>query len=224
MRRSAEEWQQWCARIEGGYVPSTGKEDTYRSGIEFLKTKLRPHKLWKSGDVCLDVGCGNGRIAMALAEAEEPIEYLGLEPVPQSVAFCQAAFQEFPNFRFEHLDVRNSRYHPQGKITPEEVTFPVENESVDLVLLTSVFTHLETQEAALRYLDEIRRVLKPGGQVFSTWFRSPPNQITTDAARTVYSETWIHQQVRQRFDIRETACGTTTGYHDQWEIIAVKNG
>lgn len=222
MHRSAEEWQQWCSRIEGGFVPSSGKEDTYRSGVELLETKLRPRQLWSPDDFVLDIGCGNGRIAMALVE--EPIHYLGFDPVPEAIAFCRSAFEDFPRFQFEHLDVRNSRYHPQGSVVPDTVTFPVKDETVDLALLTSVFTHLESESAAIRYLDEIQRVLKPGGRCFSTWFRSPPNQVTTDAARTVYLEMWIRKQIELRFDIAEAALGNTTSYHDQWEIVAVKNG
>lgn len=222
MQRSVAEWQKWCARIEGGFVPSSGKEDTYRSGVELLNTKLRPRQLWKSGDFVLDIGCGNGRVAMALAD--EPIRYLGFDPVPESIAFCRTAFEDYPPFQFEHLDVRNSRYHPAGAIAPQNVTFPVKDRSVNLAVLTSVFTHLETEVAAIRYLNEIRRVLKPGGRCFSTWFRSPPNQVTTDAARTVYLEDWIREQIELRFDIVETALGDTTGYHDQWEIVAVKRG
>src|SRR5207244_396487 len=50
-----------------------------------------------------------------------------------------------------------------------DYTFPYADATFDFVCLTSVFTHLLPEEVA-RYLDEIRRVLRPGGRCLATYF------------------------------------------------------
>jgi SAM-dependent methyltransferase len=221
MSRSADEWRRWCERIEVGYVPCADRLRTFDNGVEFVDQKLRSAGLWTADDLVLEVGSGNGRIAMGLCE--EPIRYVGLEPIRACVEFCREAFEEYDTFTFEHFDDRNSHYNPAGAVDAADAVFPVDDNSVDLVILASVFSHMETCEGASQYLDEIYRVLKPGGKVYSTWFRSPPNEVTTDATRTVYPADWILQQVHRRFRLWDAKSGATRQYHDQWEMIGIKD-
>lgn len=96
--------------------------------------------------------------------------YTGLEVMRPQVEWCTSAITaRFPNFRFLHADVRNTEYNPDGATKASDYTFPLEDESQDLVLLTSVFTHMLRRDM-IRYLEEIRRVLRPGALCFATFY------------------------------------------------------
>ena len=72
-------------------------------------------------------------------------------------------------FRFAVADVHNGQYNPDAETQASEYTFPYGDEEFDVVVLTSVFTHMLPDDVA-HYLDEIARVLKPGGRTLITWF------------------------------------------------------
>ena len=104
----------------------------------------------------------------------------------------------------------------------EMFTLPFLTESFDSILCHSLFTHLETEPVATRYLKEIKRLLKPQGLLWTTWFRDPPNNPCSWAERTVYSEQFIRSQLSDFIFLVERK-GETTQYHDQWELLCRKN-
>jgi SAM-dependent methyltransferase len=115
----------------------------------------------------LEIGCGRGRIASALAEyLGERGSYDGLDVARDDVDHC---ISSLPHLRFRHADVRNGRYNPQGTLDAAEFSFPYGDSSFDFAVLVSVFTHM-LPEGAERYLSEIARVLRPGGRMFATLF------------------------------------------------------
>lgn len=126
---------------------------------------LQPHH------AVLDVGCGVGRIARKLTgvlSAEG--SYRGFDVAQLPVEWCRKNITaKFPNFEFQHVDVANSSYNQTGETDGASFTFPYEDNSFDVVLLTSVFTHM-LPEAMNRYMYEIARVLKPGGRSLITCF------------------------------------------------------
>jgi len=114
----------------------------------------------------LDVGCGCGRVARALTDYLSPHgRYLGFDVGREPVEWCQREITvRFSAFVFVHADVQNDVYNPDGLIPSEQFRFPCADESVDLVLLESVFTHL-FPPAVEHYTKECARVLLPGGHV-----------------------------------------------------------
>ena len=75
-------------------------------------------------------------------------------------------------FEFYHADCRNPSYNPKGFIDEEHYRFSHADSSFDLILLTSVFTHV--LEAGFRnYMREIARLLAPRGVVYATVFFYP---------------------------------------------------
>ena len=119
----------------------------------------------------LDVGCGYGRLAFGLlCSTDFRGDYLGFDILKKHIGWCQATITPvFPKVRFAHLNVRNDRYNPRGKIEPEAATFPARSRAFDQCALFSVFTHMYRSNIE-RYLGEIRRVLRPGGSAVTTWF------------------------------------------------------
>jgi SAM-dependent methyltransferase len=144
--------------------------DFERLGDEFLMLfrelgGLRPE------DSVLDIGCGPGRMAVPLTRyLAAGGSYEGFDIVGEEVRWCQEhVTPQFPSFRFQQADVRNSRYNPGGSVAAEDYRFPYPDASFDFAFATSVFTHMLAPEVE-RYLAELARVLKPEGRALVTWF------------------------------------------------------
>jgi ubiquinone/menaquinone biosynthesis C-methylase UbiE len=123
------------------------------------------------GHRVLDVGCGVGRIAYPLAYyLNERGSYDGFDVMRPLVDWATAnVTSRRANFRFRHVDIHNGVYNPRGTLRADAFAFPYPDASFDFVALTSVFTHIERREVR-HYLNEIARVLAPGGRVAATAF------------------------------------------------------
>lgn len=136
----------------------------------------------RTSDSVLDVGCGTGRIAYALCYyLALEARYEGFDIIESLISWAQKEITpRHPNFRFRHVDIHNPAYNPAGSLHPEEFSFPYGQHEFDLAFLTSVFTHMRGSEVR-HYLDEIHRVLRPGGRCFATCF------LLDDVARSLQS-------------------------------------
>jgi len=119
----------------------------------------------------LDIGAGPGRVARHFVDfIEPPGRYVGVDIEKPNMDWCQENISPAnPAFGFFHQNVHNGMYNPEGEYKASEYEFPFEDGSFDVILLTSVFTHLVPEDAQ-NYLREISRLLKPDGVCFSTWF------------------------------------------------------
>jgi len=119
----------------------------------------------------LDIGCGTGRIAIALTQfLSAEGRYEGFDAACEAVEHGrQRITPSYPNFHFQVADLFSERYNPCGKIKASEFRFPYADASFDLVFAASVFTHLLPEDAR-HYLVEAARVLKPDGHFLATWF------------------------------------------------------
>jgi SAM-dependent methyltransferase len=119
----------------------------------------------------LDIGAGPGRVARHFVDfVEPPGRYVGVDIEKPNMDWCQENIAAAnPAFNFFHQNVHNGMYNPGGEYRASEYRFPFEDDSFDLIFLTSVFTHLVPEDAR-NYLREISRLLKPDGVCFCTWF------------------------------------------------------
>ncbi|QLA17290.1 class I SAM-dependent methyltransferase [Desulfolutivibrio sulfoxidireducens] len=119
----------------------------------------------------LDVGCGAGRIAVALCDyLDASGRYEGFDVYPPGVEWCQRAITPlFPRFRFQLVDVYNRLYYPFGSVRASEFVFPYPDDSFDFAVLNSVFTHMRPADVE-NYLKQVHRVLRPGGGCLITFF------------------------------------------------------
>ena len=177
------------------------------------------------GEVVLDVGFGSAKLVAPVACSGLGLTYHGVDCRLLSVAWAREQFRHRlvgDRLNFHYVDARTPMYNPHGTVPPEEFTIPLPSRCVHSVVAYSLFTHLETMPVAARYLEEIHRVMVPGGISLITWFRSPPNDVEIDAKRTVYKEEEIRSLYWDRFEVVSEAGGATTAVHDQWRILATK--
>jgi SAM-dependent methyltransferase len=146
-------------------------EDGFRRNGEEIVVDLEDLCHLRPDSVVLDVGSGYGRVAHALWRHGYQGRYLGLELLPRHVTWCAETLTPASGgvFQFTHLDIANARYNPGGRVRAEDVTLPAGDASVEIGVLTSVFTHMYPREVE-RYLGELARVLRPAGRVYVTFF------------------------------------------------------
>ena len=139
------------------------KFDNPTGGLAFPEVPVEAY------DSVLDFGCGCGRSARQLMQQRlRPRAYLGIDAHRGMVQWCQRHLAPHaPGFRFEHHDVLNRAFNPQGARATLEL--PAASRSMSLVHAWSVFTHL-VEEETKRYLAETARVLVSGGRLLATFF------------------------------------------------------
>ena len=101
----------------------------------------------KPNDMLIDVGCGSGRLAIPLSK-DHPGGYLGTDLVEDLLDHARAHCDR-PDWRFEAVD---------------GLAIPAPDGEADMVAFFSVLTHLLHEQSYL-YLEEARRVLRPGGRI-----------------------------------------------------------
>lgn len=169
----------------------TGQGDFVSAGNDLLahikdNCELQPHHR------VLDIGCGIGRMARPLTDfLSEKGKYEGFDVVSDGIEWCKKAYAKYKNFRFQYIPLQNDLYNLDTDKSAENFTFPYDDGSFDLVMLISVFTHMQPDEVK-RYVSEIARVLKPGGFCFTTFFLITP-----------YSEEYLSASPEPFFPYRE---------------------
>ncbi len=123
------------------------------------------------GASVLDIGCGAGRLAIGLApHVGREAKYVGFDINEEGIRWAKENIEpRWKNASFSHFDIQNTHYNSKGGVEADQFRFPYADESFDLAILTSGFTHFYRADTD-HYLSEIRRVLKKDGLCLSTWF------------------------------------------------------
>jgi len=163
-----------------------GARDFEDVGRWFLQD-LRKLNLFSRATRVLEIGCGCGRLAYPLAVDETlsalGVSYTGMDIDRASIEWCQRRISPLnPSFRFYHANCFNGSYNPGGAVAPNAYRFPHRDESFDLILLTSVLTHLVPDDLA-HYLSEVERLLAPDGTAYASLFLYSNPEEAADRSR-----------------------------------------
>lgn len=148
----------------------TGGGDFLKDGQKFVKQfenygNLRPdHRV-------LDIGCGIGRVAVPLTGyLNQSGSYEGFDVVKEGIDWCQKKIQPlYPAFNFHYIPLKNDLYNLATDRDASNLVFPFSDREFDFIASISVFTHMLPGETD-NYFKEIKRVAKPGGTCFATFF------------------------------------------------------
>ena len=98
----------------------------------------------------LDFGCSSGRVVRALAGAYPDVAWRACDPNEAAIAWAG-----------EHL--RGINFF----VAPLDPPLPLEDRTLDLVVAISIWSHYG-RTAAVRWLEEMQRIVKPGGHLVLT--------------------------------------------------------
>lgn len=109
------------------------------------------HLYLKQGDTLLDAGCGSGHLSRFLAEQNPHARIIGCDASSDRLKQAAEAASPIRNLEFIHSDLAQLAF---------------ENETFDVIACRFVFHHLSSTHR-VRVIQELHRVLKPGGRIVS---------------------------------------------------------
>jgi SAM-dependent methyltransferase len=130
-------------------TPAAPSRSTYYADLvvdAFAQSGLTP----RPGQAGLDFGCSSGRVVSVLAAAYPEIEWHGCDRLAAAI---ERARDNLPGIDFLH--------------SPAHPPLPYDHGSFDLVFAISIWPHFG-ENAALAWLAEMGRVLRPGGRLVLT--------------------------------------------------------
>ena len=147
----------------------TGRGDFIGQGNKYVSLFSKYGNLQPNAHF-LDIGSGIGRVAIPLTKhLSNKAEYQGFDVIKLGTSWCQKNIStKFPNFKFTYVPLLNDLYRDNGK-DAATYRFPYSKNYFDFACSISVFTHMLPNEVA-NYFDELEKVMKPGGQIFTTFF------------------------------------------------------
>lgn len=129
--------------------------------------RLEAYAGLRDGLQLVDLGCGAGRLAIALLERAFSVSYTGIDVQSPPIRWGSRHITTLvPNYTFIAVDAPNPRYNPGGTAPTQ---WPLEENSADLVYAYSVFSHMTTREVSFQF-EEAARVLHTKGILALTAF------------------------------------------------------
>jgi SAM-dependent methyltransferase len=98
----------------------------------------------------LDFGCSSGRVVRVLAAAGPEIAWYGCDPIPDAIEWAQA---HLPGISFS--------------LSPERPPLSYPDHRFEFVFAISIWSHF-AEDAALAWLAEMKRIIRPGGRLLIT--------------------------------------------------------
>ncbi|MEJ5268125.1 MAG: class I SAM-dependent methyltransferase [Bacteroidales bacterium] len=146
-----------------------GKGDFLEIGNKFFNHIIENTKINPKTKV-LEIGCGCGRISAPFTKfLEKPGRYTGFDILPSPIKWCKKNYSEYEIFEFDYYPIKNDLYNPYGKISAAEFKFPYPENTFDLIISISVFTHMQKNETE-NYFSQIPKLLKTSGILYASFF------------------------------------------------------
>lgn len=154
---STADWIEW-GKVDPLYAVATVKgrsladerpwtdADFYALGKDWDAFKARWQRYGVTGESCVEIGCGAGRLTHRIALDFKHV--YGIDVSADQIAYARS-----------HVPANVSFHVTDG------ATIPLPDDSTSGVFSTHVFQHFESLEAALVNFREIHRVLSQGGSM-----------------------------------------------------------
>lgn len=179
------------AQSERTFIPAAGRHwrlpfyDPFTKliGVDRLRSELLEQAQLRPRHRVLDVGCGTGTLAVILKRFQPDAEIVGLDPDVNALARAKRKAQR-AGFSIQ-FDQGFS-----GELPYEDATF-------DRVFSSFMFHHLPRDEKR-DMLNEVRRVLKPGGRLELLDFAGPEFASGGRIARILHSQRMMQDNAATR--------------------------
>ena len=154
---------------ERHYLPAMGRSwllplydpVTRLAGVSRVHDQLLDRADVQPGHRVLEIGCGTGSLLLAVARRQPGVEVIGIDPDPGALRRTRRKADR------AGLPIRVERAFAG------ELPFP--DGSIDRILSSFMLHHLDEDEKP-RAVREIRRVLRPGGQLHLVDFADAPSR------------------------------------------------
>jgi len=155
-----------------------GLREKFKELGEMIIKKFEFDGLITPSSKILDIGCGNGSVAMPMTKyLNKEGRYFGMDISKERIDWLKEnVTNKYPHVRFVYNDIYNKMYNTEGKVKASEYGFPFKDESFDFIFLYSVFTHMLPKDVE-NYMKEIHRILKKGGKCSISYFLINPYTI-----------------------------------------------
>ena len=148
--------------------------------VEFDRLPLGP------GTRVLDVGCGDGR--HAVAAARDAGEVVGVDLDPERLATAREDYDTYADGT------------PGTFLRGDALSLPVADDAFDVVVCSEVLEHIPDHEAAIA---ELRRVCRPGGVLAVSVPREGPERVCWLLSMEYHQVEGGHVRIFDREELRE---------------------
>ena len=146
-----------------------------------LTFNLNKYKLNSDG-IMLDVGCGEGRHIFGIMQQNPQMKCIGLDMDKKSLKKAEEGYAYFKS-----LSEAGAEF-----LIGSAYSIPLPDGSVDIVICSEVLEHLHEYADAI---NEIHRVLKPGGKFYASVPASWPEKICWALSRDYQNQPGGHLRI-----------------------------